>query len=99
DPTMDYSYADMDGNTTIITRAADIAVSKGILVVNSAGNEGISTWKHILAPADGNSVLTVGAVTPGGSYFFRSSQGPSFDGRIKPDVAAQGNAVVIASES
>lgn len=99
DPTMDYSYSDMDGNTTLISKAADIAASKGILVVNSAGNEGSSSWKYILSPADGDSVLTVGAVTSGGYYYFMSSQGPTYDRRIKPDVAAQGNNVVVASLS
>ncbi|MBX9851510.1 MAG: S8 family serine peptidase [Cytophagaceae bacterium] len=97
DASMDHSYADMDGNTTIITRAADIAASKGILVVNSAGNEGNNSWKQILAPADGDSVLAVGAVTSLGNYASFSSRGPSYDGRIKPDVVAQGNSVVLAS--
>lgn len=92
-----HSYSDLDGNTTIITQAADIAASKGILVVNSAGNEGNSSWKYVLAPADGDSVLAVGSVDPAGVHFFNSSKGPAYDGRIKPDVAAQGNSVVVAS--
>jgi hypothetical protein len=90
-----YSYSDMDGNTTIITKAADWAASKGILVVASAGNEGSTSQPHIAAPADGDSVLTVGAVTWEGDYASFSSRGPSADGRIKPDVMAQGSPVTI----
>lgn len=91
DPQDDYSYSDMDGNTTIITRAADIAASKGILVVVGAGNEGGTAQPHIAAPADGDSVLTVGAVNWQGNYASLSSIGPSFDNRVKPDVMAQGS--------
>ncbi len=86
-----YTYEMMDGNTAVVTRAADIAVSKGILVVNSAGNEGSSQWKYIGAPADGDSVLTVGATNYKGYWASFSSWGPTFDGRIKPDVSAQGS--------
>lgn len=86
-----YTYEMMDGNTAVVTRAADIAVSKGILVVNSAGNEGSSQWKYIGAPADGDSVLTVGATNYKGHWASFSSWGPTFDGRIKPDVSAQGS--------
>lgn len=86
----DHTYADMDGNTTPITRAADLAASRGILVVNSAGNEGGSSWQYIGAPADGDSVFTIGAVDGFGSYADFSSTGPTSDGRIKPDVTAQG---------
>ncbi len=86
-----YTYEMMDGNTAIVTRAADIAASKGILVVNSAGNEGSSQWRYIGAPADGDSVLTVGATNYKGHWASFSSWGPTFDGRIKPDVSAQGS--------
>lgn len=89
-PQDNYSYSDMDGNTTVISKAADMAASKGILVVASAGNEGESPQPHIAAPADGDSVLTVGAVSWQGDYAPLSSIGPSFDGRVKPDVMAQG---------
>lgn len=90
-PQDDYSYSDMDGNTTVITKAADLAASKGILVVASAGNTGDDPEPHIAAPADGDSVLTVGAVSWQGSYASFSSVGPSADGRVKPDVMAQGS--------
>ncbi|MFN8153248.1 MAG: S8 family serine peptidase [Bacteroidia bacterium] len=90
DPSQDHTYADMNGNTAPGTIAADMAASKGLLVVNSAGNEGNSNWNYIGVPADGDSVLAVGAVDEFGSYAFFSSNGPSYDGRVKPDVAARG---------
>jgi subtilisin family serine protease len=86
----DYTYAHMDGNTTIITRAADLAAAKGVLVINSAGNEGDDPWKYITAPADGDSVLAVGAVDAGKVLANFSSRGPTFDGRTKPNVVAWG---------
>ncbi len=93
DSTMDHSYADMDGNTTVITRGADIAASKGILVVNSAGNSGAGEWYYIGAPADGDSVLAIGAVRSDSSVANFSSRGPSVDGRVKPNVMAMGQDV------
>jgi hypothetical protein len=85
-----HQYSDLDGNTTPVTRAADLAASRGILVVNSAGNEGSSPWHYIGAPADGDSVFSIGAVDWGGNYASFSSVGPTYDGRTKPDVTAQG---------
>lgn len=90
DPDQDHSYADMDGNTTIITRAADLAASKGILVVTSAGNSGASPWHYITAPADADSVLTAGAIDSNGEHAFFSSFGPTADDRVKPDVVTLG---------
>lgn len=90
DPTQNYTYSDMDGNTTFITKAADIAASKGILVLNSAGNLANDPWKYISAPADGDSVLTVGAVDAYATYAYFSGIGPTSDGRIKPNIAAMG---------
>jgi subtilisin family serine protease len=87
----DYTYANMDGNTTIITRAADLAASKGVLVINSAGNEGNDPWKYITAPADGDSVLAVGAVDSRKTLADFSSLGPTADGRVKPNVVAWGS--------
>lgn len=97
DSLQNHTYADMDGNTTIVTIAADIAASKGMIVVNSAGNSGNSAWKYIGAPADGDSVLAVGAVNVMGVYAKFSSVGPSFDRRIKPDIASQGQNAVISN--
>jgi len=97
-PDNNHTYEDMDGNTTPVTIGADIAASKGILVVNSAGNSGSGSWFYIGAPADGDSVMAVGAVDGGGNYVSFSSKGPSYDGRIKPNVAAKGSGATVASE-
>jgi serine protease AprX len=90
-----YTYNDLDGNTSVIARAADIAASKGMLVVVSAGNEGNNAWHFITTPADADSVLTVGAVNYQGEYASLSSTGPTIDGRVKPDVVAQGYGTTI----
>jgi serine protease AprX len=90
DPSLNYKYSDLDGNTAFVTRVADIAVSKGILVVNSAGNERNSSWKRIIFPSDGDSVVAVGAVDGNNLISDFSSAGPAFDGRIKPDNVAMG---------
>lgn len=96
-PFTSYTPADMDGDTAISTRAADLAGERGVVVVNSAGNAGPSTSGNTLgAPADGHLVLAIGAVTSSGARASFSSVGPSADGRIKPDVAAQGVAVKVA---
>lgn len=88
---VNYTWADMDGNTALITKAADLAVAKGIVVVNSAGNEGYNSLHNTLqAPADGDSVITVGAVDYSENRTYFSSVGPTTDGRIKPDVMAVG---------
>ncbi|MES2284214.1 MAG: S8 family serine peptidase [Bacteroidota bacterium] len=93
-----HTYSDLDGNTTIITKAADLAASKGIMVVSSAGNFGGPPWYKISAPADADSILTVGAVDSAGSIASLSSRGPTFDGRIKPNTVARGlNAVIAAN--
>lgn len=95
-PDYSYSYADMDGNTTFISRGAEIAANKGILVVNSAGNSGNNAWKFITAPADAASVITVGAVDVNENIASFSSFGPTVDYRIKPEILALGiNAAVI----
>lgn len=85
-----HKYEDLDGDKTIITQAADIAASKGILVVNSAGNEGSNFWQHIIAPADADSILAVGSVDSAGIISGTSSKGPASDNRTKPDVVGQG---------
>lgn len=96
-PDASYKYENMDGHTTIITRAAEIAASKGILVVASVGNEGgsNSNWHFLSAPSDanGDSVFAVGAVDGSGVPASFSSYGPSYDGRVKPDFAALGVSV------
>ena len=95
DSNMNYSSSDMNGETTVITQAANIAASKGMAVVVSAGNEGQGSATTIGAPSDSEYVLAVGAVTASGTISSFSSIGPSADGRIKPDVAAMGTGVSI----
>lgn len=92
DPSQDHTLSELDGRTTIVSRAARYAASVGILVVVSAGNEGNNAnWGgRITAPADVDSVLSVGAVNAQGAYASFSSRGPTADGRIKPDVVARG---------
>ncbi|MBB6610163.1 S8 family serine peptidase [Pontibacter sp. Tf4] len=95
-PSVSYSYQQMDGNTTIVTKAADFAAATGMLIVTSAGNEGNKAWRYITAPADGDSVLAVGAVDSLTTIASFSSRGPAADGRVKPDVVALGlNAYVL----
>ena len=87
-----YTWQDMDGNTCRITNGADYAVSIGIFVANSAGNNGYNASHNTLnAPADGDSVIAVGSVTSSGSRSSFSSVGPTVDGRIKPDLMAMGS--------
>lgn len=94
---MSYSYSDMDGKTTRITRGSEIAFSKGMFLVNSAGNEGNSGWLHITAPSDGENVLCIGAVDNTATVTSFSSRGPSYDNRVKPDVMAQGGGTTVIS--
>ncbi|MEY2940624.1 MAG: hypothetical protein RJA67_309 [Bacteroidota bacterium] len=90
-----HSYSEMNGKSTLVSKAAAWAASKGILCTISAGNEGANAWKYITAPADADSILTVGAVNALGGLSLFSSIGPSFDGRIKPDVVAMGSNTVV----
>jgi serine protease AprX len=94
-PAQNYTYLNMDGNTAFVTKAADLAASKGMIVVVSAGNQGNDAWRYISAPADGDSVLAVGAVNIYASYAEFSSRGPSSDGRVKPNVAAVGYQTIL----
>ncbi|MBU1319491.1 MAG: S8 family serine peptidase [candidate division Zixibacteria bacterium] len=88
-----FDFSDMDGNTATTTIACDAAASRGVTVVVSAGNERLHLWGHVSAPADGDSVIAVGAVDPNGLLTSFSSPGPTADGRIKPDICAQGTSV------
>ncbi|HVD97051.1 MAG TPA: S8 family serine peptidase [Cytophagaceae bacterium] len=97
DATTNHTYSEFNGHTTIIARAADMAASKGMLVICSAGNEGSDSWQYITTPADGDSLLAIGAVDASSHYTYFSSTGPSSDGRIKPDLAAQGSDVTIGT--
>ena len=87
-----YTYEDMDGNTAVTTIGIDIAVGLGMVCVTAAGNEGNDqNWYYIIAPADADSVIAVGAVGENGVIASFSSHGPTFDGRIKPEVCARGS--------
>ncbi|OFY09962.1 MAG: hypothetical protein A2W93_00115 [Bacteroidetes bacterium GWF2_43_63] len=99
DPSQNHFYSELDGNTTRISRGADIAASKGILVVNSAGNSGNNEWHFIGAPADADSILTIGAVDADGNFAYFSSYGPSADDQVKPTVCAQGQEAYVVSSS
>lgn len=91
-----HTYSEMNGSTAFMSRGAEIAFSRGMILVTSAGNSGNSSDPHIAVPADAVSVLSVGAVTSSETLASFSSIGPSFDGRIKPDVMAQGQAAIVS---
>ena len=93
------TYADMDGQVTRASRAATIAARKGILVCNAMGNEGNKDWKYLTAPADADSILSVGAVGVDSTIAAFSSFGPSADGRVKPEACAVGYQTVIVNPS
>jgi len=92
---LNHAYGDMNGNTTMAVIAADLAAKKGLLVFVSNGNFGASVWHYLSTPADGDSVIAVGAVNTNGVVGSFSSYGPSSDGQIKPDVASVGVSVLL----
>lgn len=98
-PDYSYSYSDMNGIKTFAARGADKAFSKGMICVTSAGNSGNSANPHIATPADAITTLTVGAVDASENYVSFSSIGPSFDGRVKPDVCAKGYLASVSNAS
>ena len=95
DPIDNYTVADLDGRTSIISLGALAAARAGILVVTSAGNAGGGPWNKITFPADADSILTVGSVTQYGQVSSFSSRGYTTDGRIKPNVCALGEGAVV----
>ena len=95
-PAYNHTYNDMNGKTTFMSRGAEIAFSRGMIVVTSAGNSGDTSDPHVGVPADAVSVIAVGAVTSSKNRASFSSIGPSFDGRTKPEVMAQGQATVVS---
>ncbi len=94
DPSLNYTYDDLNGLSRA-SRAADIAASKGMLIITSAGNEGNKPWKYIGIPADSKESITVGAIKVDSTKANFSSFGPTADGRIKPDVSAMGVSVAV----
>ncbi|MFK7900117.1 MAG: S8 family peptidase [Cyclobacteriaceae bacterium] len=95
----DYTYADTDGNTSLISKAARIATRTGMLLVNSAGNSGASVNKYVAMPADVDSVLSVGAVNANEMYWQLSSVGPTISGVLKPNISAMGQSTVVLDPS
>lgn len=97
DPKTNHLYADLNGTKTRVTRAANMAFQKGILVFSSAGNEGNNSWKKIIAPADGTGLIGVGAVDKNGTRATFSSYGPAFGGAVKPNVSALGSSTYLVT--
>ena len=92
---LNHTYSDMNGNTTLAAIAADMAAKKGLIVFAANGNDGNSAWHFLSTPADGDSVVAVGAVSSAGAIGSFSSYGPSSDGQIKPDMASVGVSALI----
>jgi len=99
DVTQNHSMQDLNGKTSVCSKAALNCARKGMIVCSSAGNSGGSSWPKVGFPADADSIITVGAVDATQSIVGFSSVGPTSDGRIKPDVMAQGLASVVANSN
>jgi len=99
DPSMDHPYSARDGHTTMVTRGANFAVGKGMIVTASAGNSGeaMDESKYVESPGDADSVLTVGAIDESGVIASFSSWGPNASGHTKPNVVSVGEGTVIAA--
>ena len=93
--TLNYVYANMNGNSTISVIGADLSAKKGMIPFLAAGNEGGNAWHFLITPSDGDSVVAVGAVNTAGIVGGFSSYGPSSDGQIKPDIASVGVAAIV----
>jgi hypothetical protein len=92
-----YMEEDMDGRTAPISKAANMAAAKGVLVVNAAGNEGTNWWETVIAPADADSVLTVGGIDPNENMHIDfGSYGPTADKRLKPNVSHYGQTAAVS---
>jgi serine protease AprX len=98
-PNYSYTYNDMNGTKSFISQGANIAFTRGMICVTSAGNSGSSSEPHIATPADTQNTLTVGAVNSSEIRTSFSSIGPTFDGRQKPDVMALGASATVATQS
>ncbi len=91
DHALNHTYCEQDGEQALISHTASMLAAKGVVLVNSAGNDGMGTWKKINFPADAKDILTVGSVNDKGINAPFSALGPTADGRIKPDVMAYGS--------
>ncbi len=100
-PSFDYSYAQRNGKFSLVTKAANLSAKKGMIVMNSAGNDGglSSDRKYVLCPADGDSVVAVGAVNVFGQIAGFSSWGPNSAGKIKPNIVSVGQGTIVANFS
>ncbi|SFN76479.1 Por secretion system C-terminal sorting domain-containing protein [Chryseobacterium oleae] len=94
-----YTYSDMNGTTSFIARAAEIAVNKGIFVLSAAGNSGVQPWHYLLTPADNAKVFTIGSVDSAGNSSGFSSYGPNSLGAVKPDASARGTTSATVTNS
>jgi subtilisin family serine protease len=92
---MDYTKQQLNGSTAVVTRAAQFAADRGIVVVVSAGNEGNNSWQLVTPPADAVGVIAVGSVTSSETRSGFSSIGPTSDNRIKPDLCALGSGTFV----
>lgn len=97
DTSMNYTQEDLQKNSAISTRAANIAFEKGMIIVCSAGNEGDNDWKYVSCPADGKGVLAIGAVDKLGKRASFASLTSEIGGMTKPDLNALGVNVTVAS--
>ncbi len=93
DPQFDHTYTDFYKNTTMVSQGATFAAKKGMIVTNSAGNEGNNSWKYIIFPADADSVCAVGAIDKSGNIAGFSSYG--YPGKVKPNVVSVGSATTL----
>lgn len=96
-PAYSYTYNDLNGNTSFVTRGSEVAFSRGMILVTSAGNSGSTANPYINVPGDAPNTITLGAVDSQEIISPFSSYGPTFDGRVKPDVMAQGVNAVVAN--
>ncbi|MEI6410300.1 MAG: S8 family serine peptidase [Bacteroidota bacterium] len=96
DTTLSHNFAQLNGRTAIGSRGASIAATKGMIICNSAGNSGDEPWRYVGVPADAPGIVAVGAIDQAGKKAGFSSFGPTSDGRIKPDLCAPGDQVVVA---
>ncbi len=97
DKTTNYAYHDLDGRTSLASRTASMLADKGMVLLNSAGNDGMGQWKLIGVPTDADHILTVGAVNGQRQNAAFSSLGPTADGRMKPDVMALGSPAAVVT--
>ena len=95
DTSSNHHYWEQDGNTSLISHTASLCADKGIVCVNSAGNDGMGSWKKINFPADARDIITVGSINEQGMNAAFSAVGPTTDGRIKPDVMAYGSPTAV----